>query len=555
MSHRACAIVPSRNHWRALPQITARLQALGLPVFVIDDGSDEPAASMIRKLDGPERGVSVIRFPTNQGKGAAVAAGFRFAIERGFTHAVQVDADGQHDLDALPDLLALSRAHPHALVSGAPIFDASAPLGRRLGRWVTHVWVYLETLSLRIADSMCGFRVYPLREVERLLATERLGTRMDFDTDIMVRLFWSGVPPIMLPVRVTYPADNPSNFRLLADNLRISRMHARLVTTALFRLPSILRHRPPRIGATTHWAQIAERGAWWGLRFVAQAYRLLGRSGCVAVMAPIVLYFHLTGHSQRRASFGFLERAFSIQGRRVRWWDGYRHAMDFAVRALDAFAAWSGSIPPSAMTLEDPDTLDRAAADPRGALLVVSHVGNVELARALMDPDLRRRLTVLAHTRNAEHYNRLVARFRDRDAGDIVQVTEIGPETAIALRERIAKGEWVAIAGDRVPVLSRGRVCQIPFLGTTTPFSQGPWLLASLLDCPVYLFFCRREGRGWKARLELFSDRVVLPRLTRENALLDHATRYARRLEAECLRDPFQWYNFFDFAAQGSNSG
>ena len=129
------------------------------------------------------------------------------------------------------------------------------------------------------------------------MAEETIGTRMDFDTEIMVRLFWRGVPPVMVPVRVIYPEGNSSNFRMLADNLRISAMHTRLVLTMLFRLPSILRHRPGS-GASAHWAGLGERGALWGLAFVAACYRLLGRRVCGWVMAPIVLYFFLSGGAE-----------------------------------------------------------------------------------------------------------------------------------------------------------------------------------------------------------------------------------------------------------------
>ena len=492
MTIRPCAIVPSRNHWHALPDIVSCLRALDLPVFVIDDGSDEPAAAAIATLDAPETGVTVHRLPTNRGKGAAVIVGFRLTIAQGFTHAVQVDADGQHDLDRLPDLLEHARRHPEALVSGHPVYDTSVPCGRRIGRWMTHLWVFVETLSLRITDSMCGFRVYPLDAVSRLLAQDKLGQRMDFDTDIMVRLFWRAVPPIMVPVRVTYPAGNASNFNLLADNLRITWMHTRLVLTALVHLPAILRHRPPRLETTTHWAQLRERGAFWGLRFVAAAYRLLGRRGCLAVMVPIILYFYVTGREQRRASFDFLTRTFAAAGspRRITWWHGYRHFMDFASRALDAFAAWTGGIPQSAMIVDDSMALERAAADPRGALLVVSHIGNVELARALMHPDLRRRLTVLVHSRNAEHYSRLVATFRDRDAGQVMQVTDVGPDMAIALRERIAPRR---MGGDRrrphTGIVARSRLRgALPRRHRAVPAgTMGPRRAPRMSGLPVFL--------------------------------------------------------------------
>ena len=247
MIYRVCAIVPSHDHWEQVATIVGRLRAAGLPVFLIDDGSADPARTVLAGLDDPAGGVTVQRLEPNQGKGGAVMAGFRLAIAAGFSHAVQVDADGQHDLEALADLQALSARHPAALISGQPVYDRSMPLGRKLGRWITHFWVCVETLSWRITDSMCGFRAYPLAAVAQLMTGTRLGRRMDFDIEIMVRLCWQGVPVLMLPVRVIYPPDNSSNFRLLADNGQITWMHTRLVIGLLWHLPWILRRRPPRL--------------------------------------------------------------------------------------------------------------------------------------------------------------------------------------------------------------------------------------------------------------------------------------------------------------------
>ena len=239
-----CAVVPSHNHWSVLADVVARLRSEGVPVLIIDDGSAEPARTAIARLHAPQDGISVKRFEANQGKGVAVLEAFRLAWDEGFTHAVQVDADGQHDLDALPALLALANRHPDALITGLPRYDASIPMGRKIGRWMTHVWVWIETLSLQISDSMCGFRVYPLSAVRALLETQSVGRRMDFDTEIMVRLFWRGTPVCGLPVRVIYPPGNLSNFDLLRDNWRISMMHSRLVLAMLIRFPAILARRP-----------------------------------------------------------------------------------------------------------------------------------------------------------------------------------------------------------------------------------------------------------------------------------------------------------------------
>ena len=241
---RLCAVVPSHNHWQALEEVIGRLREAGLAVFLVDDGSAAPARTAMAALAAAEPGLVLARHACNQGKGAAVLTGFRLAGAAGFTHAVQVDADGQHDLAVLPRLLAAARRYPRALVCGDPVFDASAPAARRLGRRITRCWAALETLCRRLPDTMCGLRIYPLAEVERLLARARPGRRMQFDTDILVRLVWQGVPLVRVPVAVRYRAGNLSNFSLLADNWRISRMHARLVLALPLHAARLLRHPP-----------------------------------------------------------------------------------------------------------------------------------------------------------------------------------------------------------------------------------------------------------------------------------------------------------------------
>lgn len=544
---KVCAIVPTYNHDRVIGAVLERLCAARLAVFVIDDGSAEPARSRLAALHDESRHITVHRLPANRGKGSAMVEGFHLAAAAGFSHAVQVDADGQHDLDQLPQLLRLAADHPEALISGQPVYDDSIPLGRKIGRWITHVWVWIETLSLRIRDSMCGFRVYPLAAVRAVLAETPVGQRMDFDTDIMVRLFWRGTPVHMWPVKVIYPPGNISHFDVVADNWRISKMHARLVRGMLVRLPRRIGTRFGFASGASHWAALGERGAYWGLRFCAASYRLLGPRFCRVVLAPIVLYFLLTGGEQRRASQDFLHRAL---GRRPSFRQVFRHFLSFAGRAVDTLGAWIGAIGRDAIRVETPDVLARAAADGRGALIIVSHLGNVDLARATLDAATRSRLTVLVHTRNAANYNRLLREFRPEAAANIMQVSEIGPETAIALQQRVERGEWVVMAGDRTPVMSQGRVSRVPFFGAPAGFSNGPWILGALLGCPVYLLFCLRDGDGFRLSMETFAERIVLPRPDRDAVLSAYAARYAERLAHHARREPFQWFNFFDFWAR-----
>lgn len=144
--------------------MAAALRDVCSNVFVVDDGNQEPNRSAIAALHAPERGVEVLRLERNGGKGAAMLHGFGVAISGGYTHAVQIDADGQHDTGDLPRFVAAATEAPQALICGKAVYDESVPRGRKIGRYITHFWVWFETCSFDIADSMCGLRVYPDRK-------------------------------------------------------------------------------------------------------------------------------------------------------------------------------------------------------------------------------------------------------------------------------------------------------------------------------------------------------------------------------------------------------
>lgn len=234
-------VIPVYNHEHAIGPVVAQVRSRGLPVLLVDDGSRKSCAEVLEQLaTQPE--VTLVRHEVNGGKGAAVMTGLKEAARLGYSHAVQVDADGQHALGDLPKFLKEAEAHPRALVTGQPQYDASVPKGRLYGRYLTHIWVWINTLSFAIKDSMCGFRVYPLEETLGVLVPS-IGKRMDFDPEVAVRLVWKGVDVINLPTAVTYPTDGVSHFDALWDNVRISGMHARLFFGMLWRLPMLLWRR------------------------------------------------------------------------------------------------------------------------------------------------------------------------------------------------------------------------------------------------------------------------------------------------------------------------
>lgn len=238
-----CAVVPVFDHELAVGGTTASLRAHGLTVLLVDDGSGPACAEELRRLAAADPGVRLMRLPENRGKGAAVRAGLNAAAAAGFTHALQIDADGQHDFADVPRFVEAALAEPSALVCGRPLFDASVPRHRLYLRYLTHVMVWINTLSFDIPDSMCGLRVYPLAVVLPVLDAEPPGSRMDFDVELLVRLHWRGIAMRWLATRVHYPPGGRSHFRLVRDNGLITAMHTKLFFGMLRRAPWLIARR------------------------------------------------------------------------------------------------------------------------------------------------------------------------------------------------------------------------------------------------------------------------------------------------------------------------
>lgn len=235
-----CVIIPVYNHQQALPHTVSDLLALKLSVLLIDDGSEQSCLEVQQKLASEYEQVHLFERSNNGGKGATVKDGLRFARTLGFSHALQLDADGQHNNADVPLFLARAKAQPDTLIAGKPTYDESVPKHRLYARYLTHVWVWINTLSFDIEDSMCGFRVYPLNQTLDIIEREFSGDRMDFDPEIIVRWHWRHWAITQLPTQVTYPVDGISHFLPRLDNWLISKMHCRLFFGMLRRLPKRL---------------------------------------------------------------------------------------------------------------------------------------------------------------------------------------------------------------------------------------------------------------------------------------------------------------------------
>jgi len=239
-------LIPSYNTGAQVYTTVRAARAQWSPVWVVVDGSDDGTAEGLQALAAADPGLRVWVLPQNAGKGAAVLHGLQHALAAGFTHALTMDSDGQHPAALIPAFMQASLARPEVMVLGRPVFDASAPLLRVRGRRVSNWWTNLETLGAGVADSLYGFRVYPVAALAAVMQRQPWMRRFDFDTEAVVRLAWRGVKPVNLdaPVKYLKPEEGGvSHFRYGRDNVLLSWMHTRLMVEFVLRLPLLLWRR------------------------------------------------------------------------------------------------------------------------------------------------------------------------------------------------------------------------------------------------------------------------------------------------------------------------
>jgi glycosyltransferase involved in cell wall biosynthesis len=242
-----CVVIPFYNHPASIGTVIDDVRALGLHCYLVNDGSDRACDPILAAIVEREASwLNLIHYRPNEGKGRAVMTGIDAAARDGYSHVLQIDADGQHRAVDAARLVKLSMLNPDAMIAGYAVYDASVPRARYYGRYLTHVWVWINTLSLQIRDSMCGLRVYPVAATLAAYRAARgfgltgMSSRMSFDTEILVRLLWRGVRILNAPVPVIYPIDGVSHFDAFYDNVLISAAHAKMFLGMLWRSPLLV---------------------------------------------------------------------------------------------------------------------------------------------------------------------------------------------------------------------------------------------------------------------------------------------------------------------------
>ena len=248
MSPTHLVLIPSYNTGPLLQRTVREARAAWAPVWVVIDGSTDDSDAALEAMTADDPQLRVLRLPRNGGKGAAVFAGLTEAARDGFSHVLTFDADGQHPATHIETFMRASMRDPAAMILGVPIFAADAPALRVRGRKISNFWASLETGGA-VADSLFGFRVYPVSPLLGLMRATRSMRHFDFDPEAAVRLCWRGVRPVNLPAPVRYlrPVEGGvSHFRYVRDNVILTLMHIRLMVIALaLHLPTMLRRKEP----------------------------------------------------------------------------------------------------------------------------------------------------------------------------------------------------------------------------------------------------------------------------------------------------------------------
>ena len=299
-----------------------------------------------------------------------------------------------------------------------------------------------------------------------------------------------------------------------------------------------------------HWAAQHERGNPLALWLTTQIVRHFPAWLLPLAVAVISGYYYGTSPRARRNIARYQRRLVaSTPSLNLPRFAAYRQIRSFAEAIADRFAVWQRRLTYRDLTVSDPDNIyhrmDHPAAGARGEILLCSHHGNMEICRALVAHHRHFALNILVHNKHAPAYNRALQKAGADDIR-MIQVSELDAAIMLELQQRVERGEWLAIAADRVPLRGEKTV-RVPFLGDDAIFAQGPWLLAGLLHTRLNTLFCRKEHGRYHLHLANFATSITWHKSTRHAVIRDAAARYARLLEDECRRAPLQWFNFYDF--------
>ena len=557
-------LVPFYNHPQNIKALIAALKTYELPIIVVDDGSDEESKQILAELERTE-GILLLTRAQNGGKGIAMKDGFKFALGRGFSHVLQIDADFQHDAALIGEFLRQSRAHPQSIVCANPIYGEDAPKSRVYGRKITNFWVAINTLSLGVKDAMCGFRVYPLEQLKKAAAKSKT-SRMEFDIEILVNAVRRGTNVRWIDTYVRYEKGGVSHFKMLRDNALISLMHAKcFFSLPKFALGKIWRAcglnssekngtnaqisvEPQENAERNLWWKKQERGGAFFLRLSLFLSQILPEFALKLIVKIVVWFYYIFSKNEReniaafRRNLGEFADSQTLNGTSV-----FSHFEAFGGAICDKFRVWKGKIKDNELEIID---LERIKSEligaQKGQILLTAHLGNVEICKALAARVKGFRMVILTYDENSRKFNEVLREISKNDGSvRMMAVNKLDVAAMLELKNIVESGEHIGIMGDRTP-LGGDKAARVKFLGKEAGFNYGPYLIAGILGVKISSLWCQKIDGKFRIELVPLASAVKLGR-DKAAAARQYLQIYVRELENRCKQTPTQWFNFFDF--------
>ena len=562
-------LVPFYNHPQNIKALIAALKTYELPVVVVDDGSDEASKQILAELERTE-GILLLTRAQNGGKGIAMKDGFKFALECGFSHVLQIDADFQHDAALIGEFLRESKAHPQSIVCANPIYGDDAPKSRVYGRKITNFWVAINTLNLGVKDAMCGFRVYPLEQLKKAAAKSKTN-RMEFDIEILVNAARQGVDMRWIDTYVRYEKGGVSHFKMVRDNALISLMHAKcFFSLPKFMLDKIWRtcglnlsksanfkngandaqnlKKPQENSEQNLWWKKQERGGAFFLRPSLFLVQILPEFALKLIVKIVVWFYYIFSKNERENIAEFRRNLSKFAGSQtLKGTSVFSNFEAFGVAICDKFRVWKGKIKDSELEIID---LERIKSEligaKKGQILLTAHLGNVEICKALGARVDGFRMVILAYDKNSREFNEVLKRISQNDGSvRMMLVNELDVAAMLELKNIVESGEHIGIMGDRTPI-GGDKAARVKFLGKEANFNYGPYLIAGILGVKISSLWCQKIEGKFRIELVPLASTVKLGR-DKAAAVREYLQIYVRELENRCKQTPVQWFNFFDF--------
>lgn len=516
-----CVVIPCYNNPETISGAVRDAAGSGFPVIVVDDGSTNPLPEMT--------GVALVRHDANRGKGAAILTGARLAHERGATHIVTMDADGQHLGGDIASLVAVAEKEPDALVVGVRDFSAAnIPPSSRYGRQWSNLWITFHNGELCL-DALSGFRLYP---IDRLLdcAPKSDGFELEAETLILWGRFgwpirWVGVTVVYAP-----PGERISHFRKGRDNWRLTKLHTRFFFGSLWRMVTGRRNNK------TSWVK-KPRGFPLAYRFMEIFIKVAGRRAAYAVAWFVVPYFFLFAPRATRNIKRFLRRAGGSVSVRALF---TYHA--FAVSLIDRVDRVSGSQTGLRQLVANQELMAKAFAAHGRVIFLSAHFGHWDVGmRFAIDSGIN-----VAALMNRDQADFAQEYFEQADAGKLRILAVDEGRGVVDIVNALNGGISVAMHGDRI--MEGQRAVTVNFLGEQVNLPSGPYQVAYVTGTAILPVFCAKTGPD-EVSIEMAEPIIPVkaPRNRRDAEIARMATLYTDALEKVALAHLEQWFNFHDF--------